>query len=513
METLSIDLFAPGMSPLHRAGLGGLAATLKWIDDKVKGDRRPPGDWSVDDRQVELRWENSNGAKDFLKRLYELAFQIDENGLIHLPGSYGNGPPKPEVLAELQQGMSLTILQFGPNRKSDGVALKSYEIDNQTITIQHQKLTGYTHQSEWEKLVTGKGTLKPHAIISGTIAPGFVQRHVAFPSTTIEQPPGLAIALHFALIGTLSLAIDRKTGVLLVPDVKDLNLFVRRRGLMTPKSARDCRIASPADAALQTQVRLQLTEGAQKLKTDRCLAVLFATKAWNEKQKARASVLDIEPDTTTLERFDLAMHTLQARIALTKPTKKGEAPVPFWAESVIRPLVAENLARDQPWYQDFRRLVVSPDGSDDAQKVRQLGFEKKGLQAMVNAHWEDRGEEAIVRSVHEAMFRRYGMIRDETAGNQTAFNNRADRQMQRWRLAFAGAKTADDFRKALTDLWSRSGSNPVLKSSWREVLPLICDEDRWRLARDLALLALASYERPVSAPKDVDSVVEKSTEV
>lgn len=348
METLSIDLFAPGMSPLHRAGLGGLATTLQWIDSKVKDDRRPPGEWSIDDRQVELKWPNPEGAKAFLKRLYELAFQIDENGLIHLPGSYGAGIPKLEVLAELQQGMSLTILQFGPNRKSDGLALKSYEIDSQTITIQHQKLTGYTHQSEWEKLVTAKGTLKPQAIISGTIAPGFVQRHVAFPSTTIEQPPGLAIALHFALIGTLSLAIDRKTGVLLVPDVEDLNLFVRRRGLMTPNSATDCRIASPADAALQAQVRLHLIEGAQKLKADRCLAVLFATKSWNEKQKARASVQEVEPDTTALERFDLAMHTLQARIALAKPTKKGEAPVPFWAESVVRPLVAETSLKADP---------------------------------------------------------------------------------------------------------------------------------------------------------------------
>lgn len=104
------------------------------------------------------------------------------------------------------------------------------------------------------------------------------------------------------------------------------------------------------------------------------------------------------------------------------------------------------------------------------------------------------------------------MIWEEVTGNQTVFNNRKERQMQRWRLAFAGAKTADDFRKALTDLWSRSGSNPVLKSSWREVLPLICDEDRWRLARDLALLALASYERPATAPKEVGSVAGNNTE-
>ena len=29
---LTCDLFFPGMTPLHRAGLGGLASTLQWIE-------------------------------------------------------------------------------------------------------------------------------------------------------------------------------------------------------------------------------------------------------------------------------------------------------------------------------------------------------------------------------------------------------------------------------------------------------------------------------------------------
>src|SRR6185312_3073613 len=133
--------------------------------------------------------------------------QINDAGLIFLPGTCDGSPPPLEVLAELQQGMSLTILQFGPNRKSNGFAVQSYEIDQKKVVLQHQRLTSYTHQSAWEQLVTSKGTLRPHALISGTIAPGFVQRHVAFPATVIEQPPAHAIALHFALVGTLSLAI------------------------------------------------------------------------------------------------------------------------------------------------------------------------------------------------------------------------------------------------------------------------------------------------------------------
>ena len=37
---------------------------------------------------------------------------------------------------------------------------------------------------------------------------------------------------------------------------------------------------------------------------------------------------------------------------------------------------------------------------------------------------------------------------------------------------------------------------PTLMESWQTLLPVLCDERRWQLNRDLALLALASYKSP-----------------
>jgi len=495
METLSIDLFEPGMGPLHRAGLGGLAATLRWIDDRVTADRRPTGRWSFNDRRVELAWDAPKGTA-FFRRLYELSFQL-QDGLIHLPGSYPvESPPQPWIKAELQQGLSMTILQFGPNRKATGFDVKRYDDGNgHSLQIQHQHLVGYTHQRAWEDLVTSNGALKARVPISGTIAPGFVQRHVAYDgATTIEQPPGPAIALHFALVGTLSLMIDRKTGVMIVPDVEDLIRFVRRRGLLTPREAKDCRVSSPADAALQAQLRLVKEEAGSTLRIDRCLAVLFATKSWNKKQKARATVLDVEPSPADLERFEVAMQSLAPRIALARPKEPGLPPEPFWVDSVVRPLVAENLAAGRPWFHDFRRLIVSPDGSDDEQKVRLLGYEREGLRAMIDLPWSDQGEEALVEAVHKAMEMQFAKIGEDAKGDPITFGNRCQRQMERWRLSFAGAKTPDEVRRALTDLWSRVGQVPLLRDTWRNILPLLCEDRRWQLNRDLALLALASYK-------------------
>src|SRR3712207_7908845 len=39
--------------------------------------------------------------------------------------------------------------------------------------------------------------------------------------------------------------------------------------------------------------------------------------------------------------------------------------------------------------------------------------------------------------------------------------------------------------------WARAGAQPALQEGWVELLPLLAD--RWQEARDLALLALASY--------------------
>jgi CRISPR-associated protein Cas8a1/Csx13 len=499
MGTLTIDLFEPGMTALHRAGLGGLACTLNWLDEANPPADRPPGSWSFDDRQVTLTWEDRpGGAGAFFEALYTLAFRLD-GGLIDLHGSYWPGDLDPAVKAELQEGLSRTILQFGPNRKAASKArkVKSYDVDGQPMTVEHQDLIGYTHRGAWRDLVTGQGDLREWVEVSGTIAPGFVERHVGHSGATlIRQKPDLAVALHFALVGTLSLTIDGRSGVLIVPDVQDLLRFVRRRHLLNPRDPRACQVRSPADAALQAQVRLRSQSAGQSLRLDRCVAVLFASAGWNPNQKSRAAVLGVEAESEVLDVFERAMAIpeLQPRLVLARPKKKGEAPRPFWSKGVVRPLIAENLARHEPWFKNFRRLVVSTDGSTDEQRVRLLGYEAKGLHAMIEqTTWEDRGDEVLVKSVHEAMRSRFAAIGEE-ASDPVTFGNRVDRQRQRWRLAFAGAKTQAEFRAALADLWSRSGHNPTLRDAWREVLPLLRDEERWQLARDLTLLALASYK-------------------
>jgi hypothetical protein len=125
---LTMRLHAPGMSPLHRAGLGGLAASLRHIEQaygQTIRPKQPPGGpwpdpksppWTITPGAIQLRWGEPTAAREYLRRLFAISFGL-RDGLIDLPAQYGPTPPPLEVRASLQQGLTLTFLQHGKVRK------------------------------------------------------------------------------------------------------------------------------------------------------------------------------------------------------------------------------------------------------------------------------------------------------------------------------------------------------------------------------------------------------------
>jgi CRISPR-associated protein Cas8a1/Csx13 len=120
--------------------------------------------------------------------------------------------------------------------------------------------------------------------------------------------------------------------------------------------------------------------------------------------------------------------------------------------------------------------------------------------------WDDEGEALVVRAVHEAIRHSLHRIKKDTDGPGNAppshaTRNRWDKFNETLRIALAGAKTANDSRHALCNLFSRAGRVPALAEGWRFLLPKLADH-RWQLTRDLALLALASYSGKGVGPDD-----------
>lgn len=500
MESLTCDLFEPGMTPLHRAGLGGLVSSLRWIEKSIPDAERPAGQWTIDERSVTLTWED---AVAFFDPLFRFAFQLQE-GLIYLLGQYGELPPRLEVRAALHEGLLLSFYDHGPTSRGSKKAVEgTYEIDEKPVSYRYLPLWWYKHQRDGSTLLRESLQGRTGAGLTRTFFPGAAQRHAAYKVSQVTQPAQLLLPLLFAPVGVMALRAGgkrvndrgkrrfKKGAALLIPALNSLSEVHNLLPAFLPKTVRDCQIASVADAALQAEIRLRSRDllDSETLSSLRC--VWCCPADWNSRLQPPSMVIEVNADTTeaTLDMFETAMAVFTP--PSPRQNKKGEY---FWPRSYVRPLIAENLVSGRPWYVGFSHLMTAQDPLSNNPIRDYLSPERKGLSAMTQKiTWDAPGEKIIVRAVHEAMRCRYGRIAAENAKNQAAMKKRMTREYERQRLAFAGAKTADALRYALADLWSRAGSNSVLRESWPHVLPLLSNE-KWQLARDLALLALASYQ-------------------
>jgi CRISPR-associated protein Cas8a1/Csx13 len=233
------------------------------------------------------------------------------------------------------------------------------------------------------------------------------------------------------------------------------------------------------------------------------------------------AVKELAPRVITSVAPSDAAKATRAKVKATKRKSKPassaiveKAPEHFWSDSIVRPLVADNLAQGQPWYRGFHDLMTKLDPVSKKPKRSKLSFEKAGLKNMVeNVEWKDEGEKAIVLAVHQAIKQRLGQIAGENKGKSGTMRNRMQGEFDKWRLAFSGAKTSDQFRKSICDLFGRAGINPVLKEHWTSIVPWLSSPTKWKLARDLSLLALASYTGTGAKEVELDDVTPPITEV
>jgi CRISPR-associated protein Cas8a1/Csx13 len=539
-DHLTMNLFAPGMSALHRAGLGGLACTLKVLERHYANglmkadalpapfvDGKPP--WEIDARSVELHFGKPENAGEYLKKLFAFAFSIRKDGLIYLPGQHDT-EPSAAVLADLQAGFTLTFLQHGRVRAlAKEPTAASYDPEGEGVpgvVVQYKKCSYFKHQCGWEEFIEKNGCLVRGTLkVDGPISPGTVVRHVAFTGDTgAEDPPERMLPLYFALVGCLSLPVNRGVAALLVPDVTDLTEFVFDRPAMTPTTVADCQIANAADAGFRAQVRLRnnprrsaefrlRSKHVTSATVPGCYAMTFTPTAWASQQKSRVATIHVPPgDDRLLDRYARAAQHLPPRIVtrtIQEASGRGRQRVvterqeSFRTDSIVRPLVAENLALGRKWYAGFIKLMTKTNPATGNPYRDQLQYERRGLHDMIAdaLMWDEEGEATVVRAVHEALRGRYAQIATENEGKPVAMRNRFQGEYDKWRLAFAGSKTPDQFRKALCDLFSRAGRNQILQKQWTQVLPMLRTSN-WQHARDLALLALCSYQGRATESED-----------
>src|SRR5262249_4002622 len=150
-DRLEMRLFAPGMSLLHRAGLGGLACTLRAMEDQFDDGPVP---WEVTADSITLLFGVPKNAGPYLERLVSFAFGIRDDGLIRLPGQF-EVQASAAVLADMQAGLTLTFLQHGRVRQlAKDPSMVSYDPEGDGIpgvVVQYRKCSGFKHQEGWKE--------------------------------------------------------------------------------------------------------------------------------------------------------------------------------------------------------------------------------------------------------------------------------------------------------------------------------------------------------------------------
>lgn len=541
VKELRIGLYDPGMTPWLRAGLGGLAASVYAMaaaaDPRAPWPRSValgPGRATVAEEHLELDFGDGSPAHvtETLQTLFERSFCLDGHGLIVLPGAYGDKlRNKLEIVAELQSTLVATLLNHPSFRcqkgdtgeridrslpeeekKAQKAAKKAaiaaskgwlaFEIDGQSYRVQISGLSSFVHRDAHADisaaLIQEQSTLQ----LSSWAYPGATKRHIAFGETELEYTPAQALCACFAMVGAL-IYPTRRGGAIVVPEPVDLAAFGEFRAGLSPQTMDQLCITGLGDAVLSAESALRLRALERKIHKDyigRVHGILIGKVAWDANRNVRVRTLSTEHfPGHLLDVYEKVCRTLPSQIKRVDKEDKNATRNYYITRSALRAFVTQNLALGQKWYKDFG---TATDGED---KPRFLHYyrekdnkgalypsERKGLIEMTKYLPEE--ERLLVESVHTALKQRFGAIADENKGNITAMKNRFQGERDKWRLKFSGCKTPDQVRSALSDLFSRGGSNEVLRAHWKEILPLVTDPSNWQLTRDLALVALASYQ-------------------
>jgi CRISPR-associated protein Cas8a1/Csx13 len=393
--------------------------------------------------------------------------------------------------------------------------------------IAFRPCASYLHQDFWEKLIDSRGRLNTKAMEApSAFNPGAVVRHNAFGAQTrIDETAAGVLCTCFAMVGCLSLPVNRGVGVLLAPDVTNVEAFARVRPRMTPTDRLHCRVAGPSDAVLQAETRLHGKSMMARYGLAGVYAMQLQPTQWNQKQKSRVHAAMIPPGADErIREYDVALGCLPPKVVVSvqrhrigrgRNARTVEEPVWFRSDSAVRPLVADNLARGEPWYRNFIHLMRDRDANANPlyEKVR---YEREGLHSMAtNPEMTREDELSFIHALHRAISMRRGRIMRNTMGEQAVrrgepptqgVKNRWERFMEELRLSLINAKTESQARRAISEILARAGQIPNLRDdqTLASVHALVFGKD-WERARDLALLALASYKRPESPTEPTET--------
>jgi CRISPR-associated protein Cas8a1/Csx13 len=501
LNQLTINLFDPGMTFIHRVGLAGLYMTVQRLTDNGMFKSLV---FDLSSTSVAIKWDNDpfESFDTFFREAFSYTKSSPE-GLIDLAAHRGSGlgdihrmQISEAILGSFLQHNKQNKIPKGTSRRSASLLM-----DNQIVVVDYRPLVKpYAHAQAASLFVGQKGVLQKSIPIKTWLFPGAAQRHSVLAGTEIEETPGKFLCLLFASAAAVYIKLKHKNAdgkfdpgrsvAICFPYVKDLIKYSRvyPNYLRAPIE----RLAADglSEAALSTLLVLKADNSMDDLGIDGCTVFTMGKIGWDKQQTNRTSVITLEHvHKNTLDLFELAVSIMPNNIKITqkKSDKKNldSSDTYIVFTNLVRGLIAENIATQKEWFLDFHQLMRS------TKLAKLVSFEKGGLNQMIEKMpWTFEADKFFVQAIHSAIRNRYGALASQAT--QRGETIRFDREFEKMRSGLMRAKNAQTLRAELADLFARGGLNKTLQAQWGKILHLYLAED-WQRSRDLALLGLASY--------------------
>jgi CRISPR-associated protein Cas8a1/Csx13 len=512
---LTLNLFGPGMTALHKVGLAGLWMTLETFekDPTVMGRlKKAGGSWERTETSVILNWTKE--PKDFFESLFKESFKIDKKGFFWFP-ALGQPMSHPQHAVVLQEAILGTLLQHGQTRSADkSTDPKGYippQDDDALLVLKFHRVTWYKHQD-------AKYSASQFNSLAGWAFPGGAVRHVGLgqSSTSLEENPAGTLALRYLLIGGIYFEIHRRASgkrprySLVIIDVSNLKKYAEARKCFLQYGVQQLYAAGTSDAGLRVLAELQGAGLLQDVGSTSCRVISFGTVPWSSQQKTRVELFNVSvASEQALRTFSTCRQVLFPKLIKLKQDKDQAGTTgpgkdrAFWDIPQTPDLVAKNLSEGRQWWENFADFVADKNTRDHVFK-----YERGGLTKMVQDKetLPEGSERTFVLACQEALRRHMGRKFARPGGADWGT------EFEKVRVSIARTKNLSSFRETITDFWSRGGSlqkgsDTLLKADaswWEDILPLL-NEKNWRKAKDLALLALASYPSAEEEQSEIKS--------
>lgn len=460
MTELTLSLFDPNTLLPHRAGIAGLALALSVIN---RND--VPFAWEITEDTVKLSWECQD--KEAISSLLEKTYRI-QDGYLDVPALNLD----PQGKYTFTEGVMTTFLQHGKQRKQpkESVPL-TFSIDEgqPEISRQFRPVEDCYYTRDFKEVFDSKGGLKKEIPLKGHHLPGLVE---CFAHGAYQESEKGFLALLFLPLACSYYQLTGYRSAVVIPEVKNLKEWVKRRQNYSGRTYQSFRSRSAGESALRFLWQEKLIEDNRRFRVEYCEVYQLGKQQWDGSQNyLKQAVYRVKASDEILALYDSAFQFFKPQV---HKNNKGET---WLAISKILPWLCDNLIAGNPWYSGFC----------DIHKRNKL-YEKKGLVSM--SQYLDPLEKTFFDAVQGAFssYLREQIMQSQKQGRNLDYRQVTDKVINRLQRP----STQQDFAKTTVDFLSRHRSKAT-RGVGAEIYQWLHKDNNWKQARDLALLAIASY--------------------